>query len=62
MTATWTRDELVGYVTTWSASARLVAALGEAPIDELRHGLAAVWPDGETRVVSWPLTIKLTRR
>jgi SAM-dependent methyltransferase len=61
MTATWTRDELVGYISTWSATGRLVAARGEAPIDELRRRLAAVWPDDEPREVRWPLTIKLAR-
>jgi len=62
MTATWTRDELVGYISTWSATSRFVAARGEAPVDELRRQLAAVWPDNETREVRWPLTIKLARR
>jgi len=62
MTARWTRDELVGYVTTWSATTRLVAAEGEGPVDELRRDLAAFWPGGEPREIRWPLTIKLTRR
>ena len=62
MTASWTRDELFGYVTTWSATSRLVAARGEAPVDEVRGRLAAVWPDNEPRRVQWPLTVKLTRR
>jgi SAM-dependent methyltransferase len=48
MTAAWTRDELLGYVTTWSATAKLVAAQGDA--------------GHESREVRWPLTIKLTRR
>ena len=61
MTARWTRDELVGYITTWSATSRLVAAVGEGPLDDLRRRLAAVWPDGEPREVHWPLTIKLAR-
>jgi SAM-dependent methyltransferase len=62
MTARWTRDEMVGYITTWSATARLVAARGEALVDELRRRLAAIWPDDERREVHWPLTIKLARR
>jgi SAM-dependent methyltransferase len=62
MTTSWTRDELVGYITTWSATARLVAARGEGPVDELRRRLAAIWPDGEPREVHWPLTVKLARR
>jgi len=62
MTATWTRDELVGYVLTWSAIAKLVAARGDGDLETLRARLAAVWPDDEPRVVRWPLTIKLARR
>ena len=62
MTAAWTRDELVGYVTTWSATARMVAARGDAAVEVLRARLAQVWPDPEAREVRWPLTIKLARR
>ncbi|HSS02581.1 MAG TPA: class I SAM-dependent methyltransferase [Kofleriaceae bacterium] len=62
MTARWSRDELFGYITTWSATARLVAAAGEGPLDELRRRIAAVWPDGGPRIVRWPLTLKLARR
>jgi SAM-dependent methyltransferase len=62
MTARWTRDELVGYITTWSATSRHVAAHGEALLDELRADLAALWPDAELREVRWPLTLVLARR
>jgi SAM-dependent methyltransferase len=62
MTARWTRDEVFGYLTTWSATARLVAAVGDAPVAAVRDRLAAVWPDGEAREVRWPLTVKLARR
>ena len=62
MTATWTRDELIGYITTWSATARFVAARGEAPLDELRRQITARWPGPDPREVHWPLTLKLARR
>ncbi len=62
MTARWTRDELVGYLTTWSATAKLVAAEGSAAVDALRAELAAAWPDDAAREVRWALTIKLARR
>jgi SAM-dependent methyltransferase len=61
MTARWTRDELVGYVTTWSATVKLVAAKGPAPFEALRANLAAVWPDDEPRTIRWPLAIRLAR-
>jgi SAM-dependent methyltransferase len=62
LTAQWTRDELFGYVTTWSATARLVAAGGSARLEQLCHALAKAWPGGEPREIRWPLTIKLSRR
>jgi SAM-dependent methyltransferase len=62
MTAEWTRDELAGYVTTWSATVKLVDKVGPAPFEEFRTRLAEVWPDGERRTVTWPLAIRLARR
>jgi SAM-dependent methyltransferase len=62
MTARWTRDELVGYITTWSATSRFVAARGESSLDAVRRELAEIWPDDQAREVHWPLTIKLARR
>jgi ubiquinone/menaquinone biosynthesis C-methylase UbiE len=62
MTAEWTRDELVGYVTTWSATVKLVDQVGPAPFETFRSELAGVWPDQERRTVTWPLAIRLARR
>lgn len=62
MTAEWTRDELAGYVSSWSAVARLVEQGGEPVFEAFRARLAEVWPDGERRTIRWPLAIKLARR
>jgi SAM-dependent methyltransferase len=62
MSAEWTRDELVGYVSTWSATARLVERDGSTPFETLMSRLEAVWPANEKRVVRWPLTLRLARR
>lgn len=62
MVARWTREEVVGYVSTWSATAKLVEKVGPAPFDALSRRLAALWPDDEPRLVRWPLTVKLARR
>lgn len=61
MTAAWTRDELVGYLTTWSATVKLVAARGTGPLDAVGDALAAIWTEGERREIRWPLTVKLAR-
>lgn len=62
MVEQWTRDELVGYVTTWSATQALVRAAGTTRYEKLASDLASVWPDGERRAVRWPLAIRLARR
>jgi SAM-dependent methyltransferase len=62
MIATWTRDELLGYISTWSATVKLVAARGEAPYVALQAALAEVWPDPETRTIRWPPGIRVARR
>jgi len=62
MRAEWTRDELIGYVSTWSATVRLVETEGPAPFEALQARLAAVWPDGERRTIRWPLALRFARR
>jgi SAM-dependent methyltransferase len=62
MTAEWTRDELVGYVTTWSATVKLVQTAGPSAFEAFQAKLATVWPDEERRSVKWPLAIRLARR
>jgi hypothetical protein len=62
MRADWTRDELVGYVTSWSATGALVRSRGPQPVEDLRAALARAWPGEEPREIRWPLTVKLARR
>jgi SAM-dependent methyltransferase len=62
MRATWTRDELVGYVASWSATAKMIEAKGPGAFETLRTKLATSWPDAEKREIRWPLAIRLARR
>lgn len=62
MTASWTREELLGYIGTWSATAKLVRSGGEAKVRALHAALSRVWPGGEARTISWPLTLRMARR
>jgi SAM-dependent methyltransferase len=61
MTELWTRDELFGYVTTWSSTNRRIADKGSGELENLHARLVEIWPDGERREVRWPLTVKLAR-
>jgi SAM-dependent methyltransferase len=62
MTAAWTRDELLGYLQTWSATVRLVEREGRAPVIEMCERVARAWPDGAIRPIRWPLALRLARR
>jgi len=62
MTASWTRDELLGYLQTWSATVKLVEREGRAPVVAMCERVAHAWPDSAPRTFRWPLTIRLARR
>ncbi|MEW6221198.1 MAG: class I SAM-dependent methyltransferase [Thermodesulfobacteriota bacterium] len=58
MTASWTLSELLGYLGSWSATARFQAARGTVPVAELAGQLAPLWGDPQAcRQVTWPLTV-----
>jgi len=62
MTAEWKRDEPLGYIQTWSATAKLVASEGMDAVDALCADVAHAWPLDDLRTIRWPLTIRLARR
>lgn len=59
----WQLSHLLGYVRSWSATARYVAAKAVDPAVELGTELAQVWGDAlEERLITWPLALRLGRR
>jgi SAM-dependent methyltransferase len=57
-----TLAELVGYIRTWSATARYVADRGTAGVERLESELAGWWGDASTRHrVDWPLFLRAGR-
>jgi hypothetical protein len=55
----WTLSELVGYLRTWSATARFVAKHGTDPVKQVEKSLAADWGDpAARRVIRWPLALR----
>jgi SAM-dependent methyltransferase len=61
MTATWSRDELAGYISSWSATARYIERHGREAFEALCARLSSTWPDHERREVRWPLVLKMAR-
>jgi SAM-dependent methyltransferase len=58
MTAQWNLNHLVGYLGTWSATQRFMAARGGDPLEQITDELRSVWGDPEeARKVVWPLIL-----
>ena len=56
----WTLAELAGYLRTWSATARYVAAHGRDPVAALEQELRTGWHDPQLpRAVRWPLALRV---
>jgi len=53
-----TKESLAGYLRTWSATRRHIAARGSDPVDDLEKRLAAVWPDGARKKLSWAFHLR----
>ncbi|HEV2734674.1 MAG TPA: class I SAM-dependent methyltransferase [Longimicrobiaceae bacterium] len=59
MEADLTLDDLGGYLRTWSATSRYVAAHGVDPVDDVVERLRADWGDpAAPRRVRWPLAFR----
>lgn len=62
MSAEWTLAELLGYIGTWSATARCRAVTGTDPLPTLADRLAALWGDpAAPRRIEWPLSVRAGR-
>jgi ubiquinone/menaquinone biosynthesis C-methylase UbiE len=60
MIAQWNLAHLVGYLRSWSATQRFIAATQRDPLDEIANELRAAWGDTkQTRRVIWPLTLRV---
>lgn len=60
MIAQWNLEHLVGYLRSWSASQRFIAANQRNPLHEIADELSAAWGDTkQTRRVIWPLTLRV---
>lgn len=62
MVAEWNAEHLIGYLRTWSATRRFMAANRRDPLKEVEDDLRSAWGDAEDpRRVVWPLTVRVGR-
>jgi SAM-dependent methyltransferase len=58
MTAEWTVEHLLGYLRTWSATQRFMAAEKRDPLEEVERELRNAWGNQQRQVI-WPLTVRV---
>ena len=56
MKATWTADQLVGYIRTWSAVRAMEAANGPRATNRFEDAVRRAWGTG-SRDVTWPIVV-----
>jgi SAM-dependent methyltransferase len=63
METRWTLPQLLGYLGSWSATARYAAARGSDPVAALAAELAPLWGEAEqARAMAWPLSLRVGRK
>jgi ubiquinone/menaquinone biosynthesis C-methylase UbiE len=60
MVAHWNLEHLLGYLRSWSATQRFIAANNRDPLNEITKDLSAAWSDpNRTRRVIWPSILRV---
>jgi len=54
----WTLQQYIGFLRSWSATQRCIAARGEGPILYFERELAAAWGATPRRPVTWPMFVR----
>ena len=56
----WNLNQLLGYLRTWSATQRFIAARGFDPVNSLLEEIGTVWKNPEeVREIKWPLHLRV---
>jgi SAM-dependent methyltransferase len=64
ITTAWNAEQLLDYLSTWSAVNAYKSQQGSDPLDQIRGGIYKSWNDGETAelAVEWPLAVRIWRQ
>lgn len=57
--AAWSVDDLLGYLSTWSARTNYMREKQQDPLDLIHEKLRAVWGRNQTRTIQFPLLMRL---
>lgn len=58
----WTLDQLIGYLSSWSAVQAFVREQGRNPLEDVLRELSAAWGPQPTRTFRWPFYLRVGRQ
>ena len=62
MITEWKLEQVLGYLRTWSATQKFIAARGFDPVEALGEEILRLWPRADERkTVAWPLALRVGR-
>lgn len=59
MELTWNREQLRGYLSSWSAVQTFIQQNGSDPLELIEKNLNALWKEEETRNIRFPLFLRI---
>ena len=57
----WKREDLVGYISSWSAVQKYIKTNGHSPVPIIEEEIKKLWLEGEVKKVIFPIYLKLGR-
>lgn len=61
ISAHWTREQLIGYLSSWSSLQHYIQQQKHSPLPDFEEAIAPYWPQEETKEVSFPVFMRLGR-
>lgn len=55
----WTKEDLAGYLNTWSSIQHFIKANGYNPVDAFAEAVKTIWPEDATRPFYFPLFVRV---
>jgi ubiquinone/menaquinone biosynthesis C-methylase UbiE len=62
MEASWTLDQFVGYLKTWSPLSKYRAIYGEDAVEKIMPALKNAWGEKPLQKVNWPISLRVGRK
>lgn len=57
----WSRRDLIGYISTWSAIQKYIKVNGHSPVPLIKSKINRLWAENEVKKVVFPIYLKLGR-